>query len=57
MHQLYGNIILAQTCIGYDVPQTLILIGIFAGRIIVVSCIVIFKFVTMATEIFMKDEG
>ena len=42
------------TCIGYDVPQTLILIGIFTGRIIVVSCIVILKFATMATEIYER---
>ena len=39
----YGNMILAQACIGYAVPQTLILIGIFAGCIIVVSFIVIIK--------------
>ena len=51
MHQLYGNIILAQACIRYDVPQTLKLIGIFSGRIFVVSCIVILRFATMATEI------
>ena len=41
---------LAQACIGYDVPQTVIFIRMFAGRIILVSCIVIFIFVTMATE-------
>ena len=50
----YGNIILAQARIGYDVPQTLILIGIFAGRIIVVSCIVTLRFVTMVTEIYER---
>ena len=42
----------AQTCIRYDVPQTLILIRMFGVRIILVSCIVILKFVTMATEIY-----
>ena len=41
---------LAQVCIGYDIPQTLILMC--AGRIVLVSCIVILKCVTMATEIF-----
>ena len=40
---------LAQACVGYDVLQTLIFIKMFAGRIILVSCI---KFVTMATEIY-----
>ena len=43
---------LAQACISYDILQTLILIGMCAGRIILVSCIVILKCVTMATEIF-----
>ena len=43
---------LAQACKGYDAHQTLILIRMFAGRIILVSCIVIFKFVTMATAIY-----
>ena len=52
MHRLYGNIMLAQACIGYDIPQTLILIGMCAERISLVSCIVILKCVTMATEIF-----
>ena len=42
----------AQPCIGNDVPQTLILIRMFAGCIILVSCIVILKFITMATEIY-----
>ena len=43
---------LAQACIGYDIPQTLILIGMCAGCIILVSCIVILKCVTMVTEIY-----
>ena len=40
----------AQACINYDVPQALILIRMFAVRIILVGCIVILKFVTMTTE-------
>ena len=39
---------LAQACIGYDIPQTFILTGMCAGRIILVSCILILKCVTMA---------
>ena len=44
----------AQACTRYGVPQTLILIRMFAVRIILVSCIVILKFVTMATEIYER---
>ena len=43
---------LAQAYIGYDVPQTLILIRMFARRIILFLCIVILIIVTMATEIY-----
>ena len=52
MHKLQENIVLAQAYIGYDVSQTLISIGMFAGRIIVVSSNVILTFVTMATKIY-----
>ena len=43
---------LAQACIRYDAHKTLILIRMFAGRIILVCCIVILKFVTMTIAIY-----
>ena len=56
VHTLYGNIILTQACIGYDVPRTLILTGIFAGALLW-SVVSSYSNLLPWRQRFMKDEG